>query len=752
MPGDLNATSLLLSQADLFQWLANTIAFLKVVIGFSLIILVHELGHFWVAKWCGVRVDKFAIGFGPRLFGWRKGQGFTTGTDTHITSEEITARKWGESDYCLNALPFGGYVKMLGEDDILVNEETGEMKMSDDPRAFPNRPVGQRMLIVSAGVVFNVIFAALLYMLVFMIGHKQLAPIVGPLVPGSPAERAGLQTGDEIYELNGWQVNSFNEIMIAGVLHDEITVKVERDGEKLPEPFVIPTVFDEKTKLRMTGILPSYDLTCGQDFPDTSAGPGLKQGDVLVSANGKPVTMLDNVVERFSDQPIEFKVERTQADGETKLATAYYKPRILMAPLPRPDQPAKEHTDGWSYLGFLPRLKIGEILPGYPAHGTGLQSNDVVVQWGTIANPRYSEVVETNQTHGAAGKPVKVRVVRAGEPEPLEFAVTPTKPNAMLGEEDAKVGIVFVPESDHAIVVDIGPDAPKADLPLPRGSRLTSVASEPVVSWIDVLSQFQRHAGETVEITYTAGDVKGSVSFPVPSNIYHELGISRHTVFVSIAGETQYTDKDGAVSYLPSLDAVQALLIKHVGETVPVEYKMPGEKGTPQKAEYTVTENNVDPWPKRVVFGVDLQASRDFRMSMVRAGNPIQALWMGVTEAGGKVLMVYQTLRSLLAAEVSVRHVSGPVGVVSQGVKVARTSYTELLLFLATLSINLAVINFLPFPVVDGGVMVFLIIEKIKGSPISLKVQMATTIVGLSIILLGFLLITFKDIWSLFLH
>jgi regulator of sigma E protease len=140
MPGDMSAATAVLGQIDVTYWLVNTVAFLKVVIGFSLIILVHELGHFWVAKWCGVRVDKFAIGFGPRLFGWRRGQGFTTGTDTHITPEEVTSRGWGESDYCINALPFGGYVKMLGEDDILINEDTGEIKLSEDPRAFPQSP------------------------------------------------------------------------------------------------------------------------------------------------------------------------------------------------------------------------------------------------------------------------------------------------------------------------------------------------------------------------------------------------------------------------------------------------------------------------------------------------------------------------------------------------------------------------------------------------------------------------------------
>ena len=137
-----------------------------ILFGFSLVVFFHELGHFTAAKACGVRVDKFAIGFGKELFGFTK----------------------GETRYSFNALPLGGYVKMLGQEDFAV-DKSGELAVKEDPRAFTNKPVGLRMIIVSSGVAMNLVFAALVFMLVFMIGLQSLPAEIGWLKPGSPAER-----------------------------------------------------------------------------------------------------------------------------------------------------------------------------------------------------------------------------------------------------------------------------------------------------------------------------------------------------------------------------------------------------------------------------------------------------------------------------------------------------------------------------------------------------------------------------------
>lgn len=137
--------------------------YLAMIGGFSLIVFVHELGHFAVAKWAGVRVERFAVGFGQELFGFTR----------------------GETRYSFNLLPLGGYVKMLGQEDF--DDKSEELRFKDDPRSFINKPVGHRMAIVSAGVVMNILFAALAFMIVFLIGMEATPPRIAGIEPDSPA-------------------------------------------------------------------------------------------------------------------------------------------------------------------------------------------------------------------------------------------------------------------------------------------------------------------------------------------------------------------------------------------------------------------------------------------------------------------------------------------------------------------------------------------------------------------------------------
>jgi regulator of sigma E protease len=189
----LSATDALLAANTWPSWLYNTLMFIKVLIGFSIIIFVHELGHFLAAKWVGIRVDRFSVGFGTRLFGYRRGEGLTFGNRPDYSANELEQRDYGETDYCFKVLPIGGYVKMLGQDDVVINEESGEVRLSDDPRAFTSRPVGQRMIVVSAGVIFNLLFAAVLLMSVFLVGKQMLSPVIGTVHPDSPAQGSCFQ-------------------------------------------------------------------------------------------------------------------------------------------------------------------------------------------------------------------------------------------------------------------------------------------------------------------------------------------------------------------------------------------------------------------------------------------------------------------------------------------------------------------------------------------------------------------------------
>src|SRR5271156_2063957 len=147
---------------------------LQVAVGLGFVIFIHELGHFFLAKWNGVKVEKFSIGFGPTLFGFRR----------------------GETEYVLAALPLGGFVKMLGE-----GPDEQESK-STDPRAYPNKSVSARMAIISAGVIMNLFLAGACFVYFYGNERHDSPAILGAVTAGSPAYEAGLCVGDEIVAID----------------------------------------------------------------------------------------------------------------------------------------------------------------------------------------------------------------------------------------------------------------------------------------------------------------------------------------------------------------------------------------------------------------------------------------------------------------------------------------------------------------------------------------------------------------------
>jgi regulator of sigma E protease len=179
----------------------------------TVLVFVHEYGHYIVARWCGVRVEVFSIGFGPELFGR---------TDSHGTRWKVSA------------VPLGGYVKMFGQGANLLEGEAGKaMTEADRQVAFDFKSVWRRMAIVAAGPIANYLFAALIFATIFAVHGKDVAaPVVGEVVAGSAASEAGLRSGDRIVSLNGTTIDDFNDIaeFVQLNLDQEIAIAFERDG------------------------------------------------------------------------------------------------------------------------------------------------------------------------------------------------------------------------------------------------------------------------------------------------------------------------------------------------------------------------------------------------------------------------------------------------------------------------------------------------------------------------------------------
>jgi len=266
------------------------------VLGFM--ILIHEFGHYAVAKWLGVRVEQFAIGFGKRLIGFRK----------------------GETDYRINLIPLGGYVKMSGENPM--DERT------DDPREFLNHSRWHRFLIAIAGPAMNILLAIVLLTTVYMVHYEYPAvfdqpPVIGWVLKDTAAAKAGIQVGDRITRIDGIENPSWEQIQLKEALSpgQPLDVQLDRNG-KILDKTVIPEAAGVD-QIGYAGWAPKEssviitDLVSG--MPADKAG--LKEGDQILTVDGQPVPALASMVESLKitkDKPIEITVLR---NGQQKTFT-----------------------------------------------------------------------------------------------------------------------------------------------------------------------------------------------------------------------------------------------------------------------------------------------------------------------------------------------------------------------------------------------------------------------------------------------
>jgi len=226
---------------------------LMVLLGFGAVIIIHEFGHFVVAKMSGIMVEAFSIFMPPTLFGIKKAERgwririlpglFKNETDENQEPKKEDEERFGftigkkpgagETEYRIGLIPFGGFVKMLGQEDV------GAVKENTDPRSFANKPALVRAMVLAAGVTFNAISAVVIFMIVFMMGINLTAPIVGGVAPGSTAHEAGIQPGDEIIEIAGEDGRlDYSDVFMAAVLsgrNKEVPLKIRKEDGTIEE-------------------------------------------------------------------------------------------------------------------------------------------------------------------------------------------------------------------------------------------------------------------------------------------------------------------------------------------------------------------------------------------------------------------------------------------------------------------------------------------------------------------------------------
>ena len=664
----------------MLDFLNNLLSIVCLVLGFGLMVFVHELGHFLAAKWVGIKVEQFAIGMGPAIFCWRRGLGFMRGSSARrlqqLEEQGHDLSGIGETEYRLSWIPLGGYVKMLGQDDL------DPAASSNDPRAYTSRPAGQRMLVISAGVIMNVIFAALLFMALFLIGYRVQPPVVGSVLPFSPAQAAGLRAGDRIERFNGQRQYAFNQLQLNVALvrgGQPVPMTVVRDGKRLDLTIIPRKPSADSKSFYAVGVSPIRELR-GLDprryrALSSAEGGGLDPsaavlpGDTIIAIDGVEVApsdyrVLDEKVQTSGGRPVLLTVR--DAAGKVRQVKAPVEFQRFFGDMP------------FNILGMQPQPKIAAVMNDSPMKGR-LLPGDVIaglyINDEASVNISLERVQSLIQDAGARGLRVDFLVDRNGQRQRIEGVV----PSVNIGGGRLGVSIGLEMNVRRPVVAAIMEGSAAARAKLPPGSVIQRVNDADVGDWFD-LHRLLKEAAGAVSLT-----------------------------FVELDGTTGRPREDA------------------VPQTVRLE---PDEQ---ERAQLSAI---------RYEHSLLLRE----RIEPRKTSNPLLAAWWGVTETRDLLLQFYVTLRRVSSGDISARNFMGPIGIVHSGSFFALKGWDWLIWFLAMLSANLAVVNFLPIPIMDGGWFLFLLVEKFSGRPAPPWLQRAAHLVGAVIIASIVILVTYQDI------
>jgi len=686
----LNVGSCLIAAASPFEWL---LVILQVGLGLGAVIFVHELGHFAVAKMCGVKCDKFFIGF-------------------DVGGYKIS-RKWGETEYGIGLLPLGGYVKMLGQDDNPANiaEQVRESQVSGssttqtkeitgpdgtkytvDSRSYLAKSVPQRMAIISAGVIMNMIFAVIFATIAYGLGVPIIPSIVSRVSPGSAAYQAGIRPGDEITAIGETKNPSFSQLMQTVTLGDlengmQFTVRRAATGE---EELINLTPKQNSGRLAKVGIGSPSSLRMSQEMPvrkgTVAASAKFEGGDEIIAVNGQPVSeyheWLAHLVQNI-DQPLEVTVRRGgTAPKDDRFGRLEGGETVSMTVAPQ----------AMRRLGLAMEMgKIVAVQEDSPAADKGIQPGDFIDKIG------YADDSPANDS-----------------PEGSEFDDPIALPQQLsaLAEENRNIRLSIRRSTTSAD----GRQANKElDLPLRK------------VTWDE--PSWGKDEPLSVPALGIAYRVLNRVRNVVPDSPAAEAGLQGGDVitqaeFILPQEEGEKADSEKPLEFGPDGQQNWPQFIQLL-QSLPAgtEIKLTFIRGDATKTA-TLTPTLVE---DQFVAGRGFIFTRLQRIH--QASSFGEQARLGFQETVDKLGMVFRFLRKL-GTQVPFTALGGPVTIAQAAGYSAFEGGGKLLLFLTMLSANLAVINFLPIPLLDGGHMVFLAWEGIRGRPASEKFVVALHTIG----------------------
>ncbi|MBQ3388250.1 MAG: site-2 protease family protein [Thermoguttaceae bacterium] len=721
---------------------------LLVLIGVNALIIVHEFGHFIVARWCGVRCDKFYIWFDAYNF-------------------RFFRFKWGDTEYGLGWVPLGGYVKMLGQEDnpSQIKNEIERARLeaeSDDPAvsaearqrlaeqqrhqeevyapdSFLSKNVFQRMAIISAGVIMNIIFAVFCAAWAYMLGFPEPTSRLGEVFPDSPAWQTGLVPGDRITAIDGKPCRLFSDIRLAMLDRKQVDLTIERRTDSSAETIhklITPTM--EKGQLAPTiGVYPSPAIQIASAGPvcltlDPAAmsesAETLKKiprAGRLVAMNGEPVeTPADyqHLARKFLDTDITYEFVPAGKNGE-----------------PEPDGEHVAATlppNPFAETGI--RLAMGEITSvaeDSPAAGAGFraavrdESGTIIENGDVIAavnnEPVLDPILFPYQIHRLAVKgggkaDIVLTVNREGNEVDIPLSITASESYtgtvSFRGRmASSEIGISymvrpFIAGTDASVSFDTEPS--------PIGLHISSIEvgltepqapekDDPASPYFEKIRQYYR---SILEI----GKPNGSGGFIIEAPAEPEQARDKILSF--------FTDY---INYLPS------------GTPLVIRAGIGSEPQAVLKTAVTRPGN---------AYQIDRSLAFDYTETQIASsGNLLQALAAGWAKTVDSMGAIYRQLVNI-GRNVSAKAFGGPVMIVDIAYKAAGSKDGTFLLFLCLISANLAVVNILPIPVLDGGHLLFLIYELIFRKRPNETVQVILSYIGLFLILGLMIWVIFLDI------
>lgn len=410
----------------LISWLQQgLVAVVPFIVLLGILIFVHELGHFLVARWCGVRVEVFSLGFGRKIFSYKK----------------------GDTTYCISLIPLGGYVKMFGE-------QPGDTINEADKRvSFTHKTVYQRIAIVSAGPLMNFFFAVVLFWALAMIGEEMHRPVLGDIDKATPAFAMGFRPGDTITAVNQEPLETYEQFskLINRYQNKEVKVSVTRQGRAPSEDLLVPVTSRPNPNILSTddsiGDIPGLTLMSRGTIVGVKASSpleavGLQTGDRVVRINGQEVRYwrdLDPILESISPaSAITLDIERTQETGErTSLTLTLAGGQVKSYSL------AQLHLES-------AEVYLAKVAPQSPALKAGLQSRDRILSIEGKPVQFWEDVVTTIKSYDESKTALKFEILRGTEI--LQLDVTPQMSSQMgpTGQEDKRYTIGIYPMINYA--------------------------------------------------------------------------------------------------------------------------------------------------------------------------------------------------------------------------------------------------------------------------------------------------------------